>query len=44
MEERFEGVRSTSWMCPGDRPGKASSARLGEEDNAQRPILALFAE
>jgi hypothetical protein len=33
-------VRSTSWICPGDRPGKASNDRVGEGLRAQRPIMS----
>jgi hypothetical protein len=34
-------VKSTSWMCPGERPGKANSDRDGEGDNAHKPVFRL---
>jgi hypothetical protein len=31
-------VRSTSWICPGERPGKANNDRFVEGLSAQSPI------
>lgn len=33
------GVRSTNWMWPCERPGKARRERVGEGLNAQRPVV-----
>jgi hypothetical protein len=32
------GVRSTSWMWPGERPGKANRDRVGEGERAHNPM------
>ena len=37
VEDFGGGVRSTNWMCPEERPGKASRERAGEGDNAHKP-------
>ena len=41
VEVEGGGVRSTSWMCPGERPGKANNDRPGEGERTHNPMYLL---
>jgi hypothetical protein len=40
LDEMPGGVRSTSWIWPGDRPGKANNDLVGLGDSAHKPGLS----
>jgi len=39
LDETLGGVRSTSWIWPGERPGNANNDLVGLGDKAHKPGL-----